>query len=131
HGGTGPLTFDAATLLAGVTDADGDQLMIESIDSSLFGASLTRNPDGSITYVPNSPDGLVPAGDQFQFRLGDGYAVGEKGVAILAVPNSSPEAFDAQLQAVRGTSGSFDGILGSDADGDRLQPELVDEPRHG
>src|SRR5205807_1406921 len=90
HGHTGPFTFDAAALLGGMTDADGDPLTIQLRGQPFFGTVMS-NADGTFTYVPNPPDGLVPAGDQFQFRLDDGFTAGDNGVAFLH-PDERPVA---------------------------------------
>src|SRR4029078_7986307 len=47
HLHTGAFTFDPATMLSGVADADGDPLTIVSFVSPRLGGSLTRNADGT------------------------------------------------------------------------------------
>jgi len=69
--------FDQSAFIAGATDAEGDLIFLDSVTQSAYGASVTLNPDGTVTYDPTASASLqaLNAGqtieDSFEFTLRD------------------------------------------------------------
>jgi VCBS repeat-containing protein len=61
-----PLTFDPLT---NDTDPDGDDLILESIDTQPSNGQIVQNPDGTLTYIPN-PN--FTGSDSFTYTINDG-----------------------------------------------------------
>ena len=74
-----PITIAAADILGNDTDIDGDTLSIASVTAtSVQGAAVTLNPDGSISYDPTGSAALNAlaegefATDSFTYTVSDG-----------------------------------------------------------
>ena len=122
-------------VLANDTDADGDLLTVELVEEPVSG-TLDMNSDGSFTYIP--PDGFVGT-DQFRYRASDGQDVSDETVVVLDVaaplnraPVASSDIYAASSSQTLTITAS-EGVLAndSDADGDLLSAELVEEPQFG
>jgi hypothetical protein len=132
HLHTGSFTFSLTELWGHSPDADGDLLTLADFDTLNFG-TLANNGNGTLTYFPAEPSGLVRSDVQFQFRLSDGFTIGQRGVALLR-PNAPPVSFDSDLRGTLAHSDLFRPVVGGvgfDPDGDAIQPVLDREPTAG
>ncbi len=87
-----PFHFDPAAFVANATDPDGDIISLGTVADSLHGASVTLNPDGSVTYDPTA-SAIIHAlnsgqtiEDTFEFTLRDEHgAISNTAIARLIV----------------------------------------------
>ncbi len=100
--GDEPITVGAPGLLAGAGDVDGDALVAILLTGPLHG-SVTLNPDGSFTYVP---DPNFSGGDSFTYQVLDGVGGTAVGTVTLNVGNviPLPPGFDPSVGVTRTTT---------------------------
>jgi VCBS repeat-containing protein len=132
-----PLTFAAATLLAGSTDIDGDALSVTAVSVDPAHGAVTDNGDGTWTFNPAAD---VNGNDiALTFTVSDGNggtATGQATVDIIPV-NDAPVASAVDLgQTQEDTPLTFAAatlLAGStDIDGDALSVTAVSvDPAHG
>jgi VCBS repeat-containing protein len=116
-------------LLAGASDVDGDALSLR-VGAAQHG-SLTRNADGSYTYVPQAD---FNGEDGFTYSVSDGQLDSAPAMVRLTITavNDAPVAQDAA--ATLNEDGRVTLALmnqASDVDGDALSLRIVDQPAHG
>jgi Bacterial Ig domain/Cadherin-like domain/Dockerin type I domain len=121
------LTIPAPGLLANDSDADGDALSIESVDTTGTQGTVQVLADGRMQFTPTA--GFV--GDtQFSYRLSDGFGGTATGIVRIAVTNAAPVAANDSYTVIAGQVLDIPapGVLGndSDADGDSLVIQSVD-----
>jgi regulation of enolase protein 1 (concanavalin A-like superfamily) len=109
------LVIDA---LANDGDPDGDVFGVVATSDPANG-SVTINPDGTLTYVP---DANFNGADSFTYTLGDGVAstVATVDVAVTSIPDA-PIALDDSLSTAPDTPLTIDfagDLLANDSDGD-------------
>lgn len=120
---TTPGTAVTVAVLANDSDPDGDALSVTANSTtSLHGGTITRNGDGTLTYVPAT--GFSGA-DSFDYTISDGLA--EDAASVSVTVNTPPLARDDTATATASTAIeilvlSNDG----DADADALQVGTVD-----
>ena len=143
-GGTGDATtgqggvyvVNAALLLAGATDAEGDPIFISGVSpQSDLGASVSIDPDGNIVYDPTEGLKYLHEGevvtDSFTYTLSDGLnglkvaslalnaatGGGSTGVVTLTVRgvNDAPEAAD-DVRATDEDTAIIGNLLANDSD---------------
>lgn len=133
-----PLTVSAANgVLANDTDIDSPSL-VAILDTPPSNGSLTLNPNGSFTYVPDP--GFIGV-DTFTYQASDGQVLSNSGVVTITVSpianlNTPPVAvIDSYSLAEDSplTTTVANGVLFNDVDldGDSLTAILVSGPTHG
>ncbi len=90
--------IDTATLLANDSDVDGDELTMTGVSAtSAYGATLTLNTDGTISYDPTGADAVqaLAAGqaltDTFTYTVEDGNG-GESTASVSVVVHGANDA---------------------------------------
>jgi len=130
----GVLQVDATFgVLANDTDADGDSLTAQLVNTTQYGA-LILNPDGSFTYTP---DPHHSGSDSFTYRAFDGSLRSELTTVTLTInpvnhaPVANPDAFSAVQGRALHVSGP--GALANDTDLENslLSAVLIDAAIHG
>jgi VCBS repeat-containing protein len=126
------LTIPAPGVLGNDTDADGQGLTAQLVSGPSNG-SLTLNPNGSFTYLP---DANFNGSDNFTYDAYDGYDATNATVSITVTPvNDAPVAVEDAYSLKQNTPlvVTAPGVLGndSDIDGDALQAVLVSGPFNG
>ncbi|HWP97008.1 MAG TPA: Ig-like domain-containing protein [Syntrophomonadaceae bacterium] len=139
------LNVDKPGVLANDSDADGDTLTSHVVDNPSHG-TLTLNSDGSLTYTPSS--GFIGQ-DTFTYKANDGKADSEPATVTITITptspgggptnpgtsNSPPVANPDTYTIETGKTLIVDkpGVLAndSDADGNTLTSNVVDNPSHG
>ena len=126
------LTVPAPGVLGNDTDADGHPLTAQLV-SGVSNGSLTLNPDGSFTYLPNAN---FNGSDSFTYAAYDGFDATNATVSIsVTLVNDAPVALADAYSVKLNTplSVSAPGVLGNDSDieGDALQAILVSGPSNG
>ena len=129
--GTTLTVAEATGILANDTDVDDDTLTA-SLVSDVSHGTLTLNPNGSFTYVPDS--GYVGT-DTFTYKANDG-TLNSATATVTIVVNTPPEADndsytvnEDQVLTVNETTGVLDND--SDDDGDALTATVTVQPEHG
>ena len=124
--------FEAATLLANDTDADGDTLTVSAVDAtSANGASITLNNDGTISYDPTGSATIQALGgdealeDIFVYTVSDGNGGTDTATVTLTVAgvNDAPTvtAIDAGTVSEDDAVQTINLLAGaSDVEGDDL-----------
>jgi hypothetical protein len=130
HGVTGPFTIPAPSLLAGASDPDGPAPAIVPSTALLPFGSVAIAADGSFTISSTRSDALILR-TTFVYRVRDEFGFEAVGDVRIDVANTPPSAVDSTIEAVRGAPGPFEGLVGTDADGDSLTAALLGQPRHG
>ena len=117
-----PVTYTAAQLLGNDSDVDGDSLTIASVSSGT-GGTAELNPDGTVTFTPNSDYN----GDaDFTYTVTDGDLTSNTATVTVdvAAVNDAPVVADDSLMATEDTPVTYTAaqLLGndSDVDGDSL-----------
>ena len=107
-------------------DADGDAIAAQLLSGPANG-TLTLDPDGTFTYVPNP--GYVGS-DSFTYTWSDGLTTANTATVSIDVYNTAPYAYDASFSVLhdRELTGQ---LYGYDPDGDLVVAELVSEPERG
>ena len=129
------LTVNTTTgVLANDTDADNDTLTAAIATHPTHG-TLTLNPNGSFTYVPNA--GFLGT-DSFTYRASDGALQSSPATVSITVQgtNSAPAAVnDTYRVAVNGelVISAASGVLTNDTDpeSDALVAVIATQPSHG
>lgn len=131
-----PLVVSAAAgLLANDTDPEGANLTATLVTGPSHG-TVTINPDGSFTYVPNTG---YSGPDSFTYRASDGALDDVASVNLYVNPNVAPVAaadrytVDRNGQLVVSAS---NGVLANDSDPDNssggvLTARILSEPQNG
>ena len=123
--------IDGADLLANDTDDDGDALTITGVSgTSLLGAAVTLNLDGTITYDPSGALDYLAAGDRvddsFTYTIDDGNGGTDTATVtftVLGVNDAPTEPVDAD--GPTGATLAEDAAVGIDVgiDADATDPE--------
>lgn len=127
------LVVDAAHgVLANDHDAEGANLTLELVDGPTNG-TLTLNPDGSFTYVPNAG---YTGSDTFTYRISDGLLSTVGSVTLSVGQNRAPVAVDDAYELDVGETLNVNALAGvlandSDLDQDNLTVSLDAAPEHG
>ena len=108
-----PVVILASELLANDTDADGDTLVITSVQStSANGATVTLDPDGNVVYDPTSSS-IIQAlvlgdrlDDTFTYTISDGNGGSDTATVTITVSgkNGDPIAADDSLEGPDATT---------------------------
>jgi hypothetical protein len=125
-----PLFVSAASVMANVTDPDGDPLLAVLVQGPAHG-TLTWNGDGSFSYAVN-PGYSGP--DSFTFQGDDGVTKSDVITISVNFANQSPVALD-QSAATGANSTILIPLVAnynySDQDGDALSVSLSSYPSNG
>jgi VCBS repeat-containing protein len=78
---SGPRIISAAELLANDRDVDGDALTVSAVGNAI-GGTVTRNPDGSVTFTPATDFFGVAS---FEYTVSDGNGGTDTGLATFNV----------------------------------------------
>jgi VCBS repeat-containing protein len=115
------LVIPAGSLLSNDSDPDSDSLIVV-ISSGPSSGTLTLNPNGSFTYVPNS--GFTGT-DSFQYFANDGYVNSNIATVTITV-DDQPFAVDDNYNTLKNTQLDIQppGVLGNDTDQDPLTAVL-------
>ena len=125
-----PLLITPNTLLANDTDPENDPLTITTVSNPGHG-TLTTNTDGTYTYTPTTN---YNGDDSFTYTVSDGTLTSQGTVHLTINPiNDAPVAHDGTVHNVseNSTVSATLANLVSDADGDTLTLEVVDQPELG
>ncbi|GAA6165455.1 hypothetical protein NBRC116590_31590 [Pelagimonas sp. KU-00592-HH] len=108
-----PVVILASELLANDTDADGDTLVITSVQpTSANGATVTLDPDGNVVYDPTSSS-IIQAlvlgdrlDDTFTYTISDGNGGSDTATVTITVSgkNGDPIAADDSLEGPDATT---------------------------
>ena len=119
-----PFTLAAPGVLANDVDPDGDALQALLVIEPMNG-TLTLNPDGSLTYVPNTvpAPGGEPGVDFFVYQASDGVAGGMAAVTLIIHPGNGVPTLSVTQASVTTVEGGTVGNTGRwlDPDGDAVQ----------
>jgi hypothetical protein len=127
------LTVDPLNgLLSKTADPEGDPITLSLVNNVNHG-TLTLNPEGSFTYVPNA--GFVGT-DTFTYQLSDGLRQSSIATVTFTVTNTPPTVQNDSYSLTHDTSlivSRWNGLLAndSDADGDPITAQVVSGPAHG
>ena len=123
-----PLNVAAPGVLGNDSDADSDPLTAVLVSGPADGL-LTLNADGSFSYTPNAD---FNGGDSFTYVANDGFADSNLATVSIAVNpvNDAPVADSQSVSTPEDTAKAIT-LTGSDADGDPLTFDVVDEPANG
>ena len=128
----GTLTLPAGSLLVGATDEAGNPLTVPVVGAPANG-TITVNPDGSFTYVPNAGY-LGP--DSFTYEANDGTLNSNVATVNIAVgqylqPTALPSNYSVSENGILAVPAM--GVLSGAADpnGLALSAVLVSGPSHG
>src|SRR5205823_6506382 len=117
-------TITAATLLAGVTDVDGQALSITSVSVASGGGSLVNNGGGTWSYTPAANySGPV----SFNYTASDGSLSSSSTASLTLAPvNDAPVAVADTLSATEDTAVTYIAaqLLGNDTDVDNSNAQL-------
>jgi VCBS repeat-containing protein len=126
-----PAFFSAANgVLKNDTDADGNPLTATLVTGTTNG-TLTLNPDGSFSYVPNAN---FFGQDSFTYRANDGSLTSDPvTVSINVAPVNDAPVTVADSVNVQEDGVATGNVLLNDTDveGDPLTAALVEGPKHG
>jgi VCBS repeat-containing protein len=129
-----PLNVAAPGVLGNDTDADGHSLSATTSVQPNHG-SLTLNPNGSFSYVPNLN---FNGSDSFTYTIDDGFGGSDTATVTLSITpvNDPPVANNDSYSTdedVPLTVSALDGVLANDVDveGDALTGSLVAGPTNG
>ncbi|MFN8227846.1 MAG: Ig-like domain-containing protein [Mycobacterium sp.] len=125
-----PLLITPNTLLANDTDPENDPLTITTVSNPGHG-TLTTNTDGTYTYTPTTN---YNGDDSFTYTVSDGTLTSQGTVHLTINPiNDAPVVHDGTVHNVseNSTVSATLANLVSDADGDTLTLEVVDQPELG
>jgi uncharacterized repeat protein (TIGR01451 family) len=112
------------------TDPNGDPLAISAVGAAHHGTA-TANPDGTITYVPDTGFSGV---DTFDYTVSDGNGGTSTALVTVNVVNSAPVAtLDTAIATGAAGSPLTIDVLANDTDanGDDLSISAVTQPAHG
>ena len=132
-----PLTFDAAALLAGASDIDGDTLSVTAVSVDPAHGTVTDNGDGTWTFNPNENFNGNDIALNFTVSDGNGGTATAQATVDVTPANDAPVATDIDLgQTQEDTPLTFDAAAllagASDIDGDTLSVTAVSvDPAHG
>ncbi|MGX6444047.1 tandem-95 repeat protein [Neobacillus sp. K501] len=115
-------------ILVNDVDVDGDELSTVKVSGPAHG-SLTLNPDGTFTYVP---DANFNGTDQFTYKVNDGKvdsAVQTVNIQVQSI-NDQPvaDASSVNVTEDKATNGT---LTASDVDGDTFTFSLVEDGKKG
>jgi VCBS repeat-containing protein len=118
----------AASILANDTDVDGDELSVVKVSNPAHG-TLTLNPDGTFTYVPNAN---FNGTDTFTYKVNDGKADSEVQTVTIEVQavNDAPVAVASSLEVTEDVQAEGT-VSASDVEGDALTYSLVEDGKKG
>jgi hypothetical protein len=107
-------------------DPDGDAITAQLVSGPTNG-TLTLNPDGTFTYIPNTH---YVGSDSFTYTWSDGLTSGNTATVVIDVYNNAPYACDASFSVLHDheLTGS---VYGYDPDGDPITAQLVSGPTNG
>ncbi|WP_310622361.1 tandem-95 repeat protein [Flexibacterium corallicola] len=114
----GTRLITALELLNGASDAEGDPLIITSLDIQSGGGSLNDNGDGTWTYQPAADDDSAVT---FAYTVSDGQLDASSTATLdLTAVNDAPEASDGSATVLE--DGTLSGALpaATDVDGDAV-----------
>ncbi|MDA1013516.1 MAG: Ig-like domain-containing protein [Planctomycetota bacterium] len=118
-------------VLANDSDPEGDSLTV-TIDTAPTNGSVVVNPDGSITYTPNT--GFEGA-DSFVYQVDDGNGnvdTATVNVTVEEQPNQAPDAVDDSVNVPFETAVIIDVLANdSDPDADTLTVSIDTSPTNG
>ena len=116
-------TYTAAQLLANDTDADGDALFIKSVSSGT-GGTVVRNPNGSVTFTPNTN---FSGNATFSYVASDGKGGDSAPIPVtvnVATANRAPVGGADSVAATQNRAATYAAAQllanDTDADGDAL-----------
>src|SRR5205814_824536 len=92
------LAVDAPGVLAGASDADGDELTAIVVSGPAHG-TLTVGANGSFVYVP---DRTYAGLDSFTFKANDGIVDSDLGTVTINVSNVAPVATGGDYATTKG-----------------------------
>ena len=125
----GSVTFQPG---ANDTDADGDAVVASSIASAPANGTAVVNPDGTVTYTPNSE---FSGSDSFEVTVSDGNGGFDTSTVNVDVnpANDGPSAVDDAVEVAEDGSVTFQpGSNDTDPDGDAVvASEIVSAPANG
>ena len=127
------LVVNAPGVLTNDTDADDNTLTAVLLSAPANG-TLTLNPDGSFTYVPNAD---FHGTDSFTYAASDGLAQSSPATVVITVNpvNDPPVSSDNSFTVNAGSTLTVGapGVLANDTDvdGDALTAVLVSGPSNG
>ncbi len=124
-----PITLDATS---NDSDPDGDTLTITALGTPTNG-SATLNPDGSVTYTPNTG---FTGEDTISYTIDDGNGGTDTGDIIVTVadltPNTPPVAVDDLVDTDLDTTVTVNPLTNdTDVDGDTLTVTSIGTPVNG
>jgi WD40 repeat protein len=130
------LTVTAAQgVLSYASDSDDDPLSASLVSGSgPSHGTVTVNPDGSFTYVPNAG---YTGSDSFQYTAGDGNSNSSPATVTISVTDTGTPTANADSYSVERnnafSANASTGVLAndSDSDGDSLSAVLASEPSDG
>ncbi|NJO18473.1 MAG: tandem-95 repeat protein [Thioploca sp.] len=138
------LTVPANGILGNDTDVDGDVLsVVVPVDSQPDHGTLTQNPDGSLTYVPNAEFCVgTNYTDSYTYQAKD-LADAQSNLATVTItvtcvndpPVANPDSYTVNEDETLTVPAN--GVLGNDTDpdGDTLSvagpPHIITPPTHG
>ncbi|WP_458233034.1 Ig-like domain-containing protein, partial [Roseateles sp. P5_E8] len=121
------LNIAAPGLLGNDSDADGDALSVQSINTTGLNGTVQVFADGRMSFTPTA--GFV-GNTQFSYALNDGFGGTATGIVRIAVTNAAPVAANDSYTVVAGQVLNIPapGLLAndSDADGDALSVQSID-----
>jgi VCBS repeat-containing protein len=121
------LTFNP---LSNDTDADGDPLSVVIVSGPTHG-TLTRNADGSLSYLPT--DSWYGT-DSLTYQASDGKSLSNVATVrlVIASANQAPVAANDSATLHNNQTATIRVLANdTDADGDTLTSRLVTGPKHG
>lgn len=126
------LTIDGSGVLGNDFDWNGDSLTLSLVADAVNG-TLTLNPDGTLTYVPDA--GFVGS-DSFTYLVNDGIVDSAAATVSIDVTNTVPTGSDDSYELTHDTLLSVsaaDGVLQNDLDwdDDALSATLANDVQHG
>lgn len=115
-----------ATFTFTVSDADGDEVVVEVVGAARYGSITVTGLSGR--YVP--PPGFT-GDDEIRFTASDGQQTSaEASVRFQVAANRPPVAVDQEFAAVGGTTTGIE-LVATDPDSDPLTFEVTTPPEHG
>jgi hypothetical protein len=115
------------------TDGSGPLVLSAVLESPPAHGSVTLNPDGSFTYVPNAG---FSGTDTFTYKADDGEITANAATVTIKVgeapvPVNQKPVADAKQVATDEDTAAPVVLSGSDSDGDALSYVVVSQPAHG